>query len=51
MSRLWKARFQSRERKSKTLFMKDNEMILDYFKKLSRIVVEIRGLGEKILNN
>ena len=28
--------------------MEDNEMILDYFGKLSRIVVEMRGLGEKI---
>ena len=31
--------------------MEDNEMILDYFSKLSGIVVEIRGLGEKIADN
>ena len=51
VSRLRKARFQSLKRYYETLFMEDNEMILDYFGKLSRIVVEMRGLGEKITNN
>ena len=31
--------------------MEDNEMILDYFGKLSLIVVEIRRLGEKIVDS
>ena len=31
--------------------MEDNKMVLDYLGKLSRIVVEIRGLGEKIANS
>ena len=49
ITRLRKARFQSLKRDYETLFMEDSEMILDYFGKLSRIVVEIRGLGEKIV--
>ena len=51
ISRLRNARFQSLKRNYETLFMEDNEMILDYFDKLSRIVVEIRGLGEKITDS
>ena len=39
------------KRDYETLFMEDNEMILDYFGKLSQIVVEIRGLGEKIADS
>ena len=35
-------------RSKETLLTEDNEMILDYSGKLSRIVVETRGLGEKI---
>ena len=34
VSRLRKARFQSLKRDYKTLFMEDNEMILDYVSKL-----------------
>ena len=48
VSHLRKAIFQSLKRDYETLFMEDNEMIMDYFGKLSRIVVEMRGLGEKI---
>ena len=51
VSRLRKARFQSLKKDYETLFMEDNEMILDYFGKLSLIVVEIRGLGEKIADS
>ena len=51
VSRVRKARFQSLKRDYETLFMEDNEMILDYFGKLSRIVVEMRGLGEKIADS
>ena len=51
VSRLRKARFQSLKRDYETLFMEDNEMILDYFGKISRIVVEMRGLGEKIADS
>ena len=51
VSRLRKVRFQSLKRDYETLFIEDNEMILDYFGKLSQIVVEIRGLGEKIADS
>ena len=51
VSLLRKARFQSLKRDYETLFMEDNEMILDYFGKLSLIVVEMRGLGEKIADS
>ena len=47
MSRLPKTLFQSLKRDFETLFMEENKMILDYFWKGSRIVVEMKGLGEK----
>ena len=43
MSQLDKARFQSIKKDFETLFMEDNERILDYFGKLSKIVVKMRG--------
>ena len=51
VSRIRMARFQSPKRDYKNLFMEDNEMILNYFSKLSQIVVERRGLREKIADN
>ena len=43
MSQLDKARFQSIKKYFETLFVEDNERILDYVRKLSRIVVIMRG--------
>ena len=43
--RLCKAKFQSIKRNFKSLFMEGNEIISEYFGKLSRIVID---MGEKI---
>ncbi|CAA6654616.1 unnamed protein product [Spirodela intermedia] len=48
VSRLLKGRVQALRRDLKNLSMDDGEVILDFFVKISSIVVELRSLGENI---
>lgn len=43
-----KVRIQSLKRDYENLTMEDDEVFLNYFGKLSKIVVELKGLGEKV---
>lgn len=50
VSHLRMAHIQSLQKDYKNLFIEDDELILDYFEKLSQIVIELKIFKEKVSN-